>query len=105
MTGFGVTLVFSTAVMLAGCAGIHAKPEPVPEIRPGLLQGYLSREALPDSLSLLPPPPEAGSAAFALDEEVARKSFALRGSPRWTLATSDADLHSFRVRPPSTPAR
>jgi acid phosphatase (class A) len=69
------------------------KPEPVPEIRPGILQGYLPREALPNSLALLPPPPETGSAAFALDEDIARKNAALRGTPRWTTATSDADLH------------
>jgi acid phosphatase (class A) len=64
----------------------------VPEIRPGLLMGYLPKEALPNSLMLLPPPPPAGSAAFALDEDVARKSIALRGTPRWTQAAVDADL-------------
>jgi acid phosphatase (class A) len=64
----------------------------VPEFRPGLLAGYLPQEALPDSLALLPPPPAAGSAALALDEEVSRNSLALRDTPRWTLAISDADL-------------
>jgi acid phosphatase (class A) len=64
----------------------------VPEIRPGLLQGYLPRDAVPNSLALLPPPPAAGSAAFALDEDVARRSVALRGTPRWEQAALDADL-------------
>jgi acid phosphatase (class A) len=64
----------------------------VPEIRPGILQGYLSKEALPNSLALVPAPPAAGSAAFTLDEDVARKSIALRGTERWTQATLDADL-------------
>ena len=77
----------------AAPAWTRAGPRPVPEIRPGLLQGYLAREALPNSLALLPPPPDKGSAAFALDEEIARKSSALRGTPRWAMATSDADLH------------
>jgi acid phosphatase (class A) len=79
---------------VAGCAsGPHrAQPAPVPEIRPGLMQGYLPQEALPDSLALIPPPPAAGSAAFAFDEEVARKSLALRGTPRWALAAVDAEL-------------
>lgn len=86
-------LLVVVAAILASCASMNRKPEPVPEIRPGILQGYLPREALPNSLALLPPPPEKGSAAFALDEEVARKSVALRGTPRWTIATSDADLH------------
>jgi hypothetical protein len=64
----------------------------VPEIRPGLLMGYLPKEALPNSLLLLPPPPPAGSVAFALDEDFARKSLAQRGTPRWTQAAVDADL-------------
>ena len=64
----------------------------VPEIRPGILPGYLSPGALPDSLALIPPPPAAGSAALALDEAVSQNSLALRDTPRWTLAASDADL-------------
>lgn len=80
--------------IIAGCVSSakSTKSEAVPEIRPGLLKGYLSKEAFPNSLALLPPPPSAGSAAFALDEDVARRSVALRGTPRWTLATLDADL-------------
>lgn len=80
--------------LLAGCAGFErqSKPAAVPEIRPGILAGYLQPEALPNSLALLPPPPAAGSAAFALDQEVSRKSLALRGTPRWKLAAEDANL-------------
>jgi acid phosphatase (class A) len=88
----GLALAFGVAA--AGCAGVGApaRPAPVPEIRPGILAGYLPREALPNSLALLPAPPAAGSGAFTLDEEVVRQSLALRGTPRWTLAVSDADL-------------
>ncbi|MCH1921385.1 phosphatase PAP2 family protein [Shewanella sp. A3A] len=64
----------------------------VPEIRPGYLQGYLAQSELPDSLALLPPPPAEGSLAYALDLEIARTNVALRDSPRWQLATRDADL-------------
>lgn len=60
---------------------------------PGLLAGYLAPETLPDSLALIPPVPAAASAARALDEEISRRSFALRDTPRWTLAMSDAELH------------
>jgi acid phosphatase (class A) len=56
------------------------------------LAGYLEPEALPNRLALLPPPPAEGSAAFALDEAVSRKSLALRGTPRWELASEDAEL-------------
>ena len=60
----------------------------VPEIRSDILAGYLSPGELPDSLALIPPPPAAGSAALALDEAVSQNRFALRDTPRWTLAAS-----------------
>jgi len=79
--------------MIVGCAGFQKQsPDPVPEIMPGILVGYLDPATLPDSLTLLPPPPADGSAAFALDEEVSRKGLALRGTPRWDLAARDAEL-------------
>ena len=89
-----IILVLLGIAITAGCAGLQAqrKPAPVPEIRPGILAGYLKPEVLPNSLALLPPPPAARSAAFAFDEEVSKKSLALRGSPRWELAVEDANL-------------
>jgi acid phosphatase (class A) len=79
---------------LVGCASVGGRSEPasVPEIRPGILAGYLSPAALPDSLVLLPPPPADGSTAYALDEDISRRALALRGSPRWMLAEQDAQL-------------
>ncbi len=81
-------------VFIAGCTGFdkQRKPEAIPEVRPGILKGYLPSEVLPDSLALLPPPPTAGSISYALDEEVSRQSLAMRGTPRWKLAIEDADL-------------
>ena len=67
-------------------------PAAVKEIRPGLLEGYLSPEEFPNSLELLPAPPEEGSAAFALDKETSQRSLALRGTPGWEQANRDADL-------------
>lgn len=55
-------------------------------------RGYLSDSELPDSLTLLPTPPEEGSASFALDLTYSQKSFALRETPAWALAIQDADL-------------
>lgn len=63
----------------------------VPEIRAGVLAGYLPKEQAPDSLALLPPPPAPGSAAFAHDE-AASAAYSLRGTPRWEQAIVDADL-------------
>ena len=74
------------------CNLANAQSANVPEIRPGVLAGYLSQEVLPNSLALLPPPPATGSAALALDEEISRKSRELRGTERWTLAAEDANF-------------
>ena len=86
--------VLALLAIIAGCAGFEgqSKPAAVPEIHPGILAGYLPSEALPNSLALIPPPPAEGSAALALDEEVHRKSLALRDTPRWELAAKDAEL-------------
>lgn len=86
--------VLACIAITAGCDRIERQSEPaaVPEIRPGILAGYLQQEALPNSLELVPPPPAADSAALALDEEVSRRSLALRGTPRWELAIEDANL-------------
>lgn len=72
--------------------GMQKTLEPVPEIRPGILQGYLPVKELPNSLALLPSPPTDDSVAFALDDEVNFESLALHGTPRWDLAALDADL-------------
>ena len=87
-------LVLACILAIAGCASVDTVkiPAEVPEIHPGLLAGYLPPEALPNSLALIPPPPEQGSAALAFDEEVSRKALALRDTPRWELATEDANL-------------
>ncbi|MCX5883740.1 MAG: phosphatase PAP2 family protein [Deltaproteobacteria bacterium] len=87
-------VVLMSVAIIAGCACYDGRIQPVavPEFRADFLSGYLSTETTPSSLALLPPPPATGSAAFALDEEISRRSFALRDTPRWLLAISDADL-------------
>ncbi|WP_136513626.1 acid phosphatase [Geomonas edaphica] len=72
----------------AGNAVVNPGPGPIP----GTLQGYLSTSALPDSIALLPPPPAEGTAALTLDTEISQRSFALKDTPRWAQAISDADL-------------
>jgi hypothetical protein len=44
---------------IAGCTGLDRlnKPAFVPEFMPGLLQGYLPPESLPNSISLASPSP------------------------------------------------
>ena len=80
--------------LLLGCASAPQVeiPTSVPELRPGIISGYLPRNALPDSLALLPPPPAPGSAAQAADEAAFLATVPLRGTPRWALAARDANL-------------
>jgi acid phosphatase (class A) len=87
--------IFTSALLLAGCTGLEkpSEAERFQEVCPGIMQGYLPSDALPDSLTLLPPPPAEGSAAYALDREISRHSLALQGSPRWKLAAKDANLN------------
>jgi acid phosphatase (class A) len=63
------------------------------QVTPASVAGYLPENALPDSLSLLPPPPAPGSAAQAQDDATAKAALSLFGSPRWLQATDDADLN------------
>lgn len=89
-----ITIVLVCMAFMVSCAGLkkQSKPEPVPEIRPGILQGYLPVEMLPNSLKLLPPPPAENSTSLALDKDVSRQSLSLLGTNRWKLAAKDAEL-------------
>ena len=74
------------------CSNAWGQAVAVKEIKPGILEGYLAADELPNSLKLLPPTPQEGSAAFACDDEASRESLKLRGSARWNQAIADANL-------------
>jgi acid phosphatase (class A) len=84
-------LVFLT---LVGCATVSppTSPDGLSGGRPGYVIGYLKPEELPNGQAFLPPPPVAGSTAFSADEEAYKSTRKLRDTPRWALATRDADL-------------
>jgi acid phosphatase (class A) len=86
-----LALVMAIGLVAAGAA-FAGDPADVPEVRPGVLKGYLALEALPDSVALLPPPPPVGSAAALLDQTVAAANLGLRDTARWRLAAMDSDL-------------
>lgn len=86
------TLMLFGMVFNALSTDALAQPAPVEEIRPGRLPGYLPADSLPNALALIPPAPAQDSAAFAWEHDVNQRIQALRGGPRWALATQDNDL-------------
>ena len=90
----GVVLAVVASACVAACA---TRPEAaqdavvVPERSPGVTIGYLDGVAF-DSAALVPAPPAPGTAAHALDDDIARRALALHDSRRWQQATVDADL-------------
>lgn len=90
---FVLAASLACAVSVPGCAASGNMPEAAAQSgRVDTLPGYLPEGAVPDSLALIPPPPARGSAAFSHDEAVGRDALRLRGTPRWSMATEDADL-------------
>ena len=88
-TRLAATMLF---LALSGCASAPSDTKVLtPEIRPGVAVGYLAAADIPDSALLLPPPPAAGSRAFAADLE-ASELRQQRDSPRWQQAKRDAVL-------------
>jgi len=53
---------------------------------------FLSLDSVPDSVFLLPPPPQEGEGEFAADIAAYEAGQALRGTPRWEQAKKDADI-------------
>ena len=88
------TIVLSLMAFSAVSSEITApaKPEPVGELSPDVLHGYLPLASLPNGLTLIPLPPEKNSAALNYDLDVNQSMLELRGSDRWDLAISDANL-------------
>lgn len=60
-------------------------------------KGYLQSNAMHNISKFLPPPPKKGTARFALDEKISKDTLKLRNTPRWELATKDADLSELNI--------
>ena len=95
-------LVFSFifGLLIFGCVQQSTTEKPItslskniPEISKGILKGYLTEQELPNSLKLVSPPPEEGSAAYALDLEIAAMYVASGDEARKEQAAKDAVLH------------
>jgi membrane-associated phospholipid phosphatase len=71
------------------CAGL-------PVEMPGAADSaYLSPEAMPDGLRILPPPPEKNGPRAITDRQVFAATRRLKGTARWRVATSDVDTDAF----------
>jgi acid phosphatase (class A) len=55
------------------------------------VDGYLPKAAVPDMTKVLPAPPAAGTGVAADDKAAFVNTRKLEGSPRWDLATTDAN--------------
>jgi acid phosphatase (class A) len=92
-TPFQMRTALSLGVLLSLGGQVMAQaPAAAPPMRTSLGAGYLGAANLPDSIALLPPPPAPGSPALRRDEQNEQRALAMRGTARWTLATSDANL-------------
>ena len=88
-----VPLLLVLTLVLAACTTTGEAPvADVPEIRPGILQGYLPMDKPLDSLAFVPPAPEPGSPEQAADDAFSARMLTLRGTARWDLAAADAHL-------------
>ena len=56
---------------------------------------YLSPEATPDGVRILPPSPVAGGPVALADRQVFAATRRLQGSPRWKVAASDVHTEAF----------
>lgn len=89
-----ILLVLLLIVSLNGCASYNYAriSRNIKEAYPGQPEGYLKADELPNSILLLPPPPQYGSAAWTNDMEISVKYLNSDDSLRWRQAHLDANL-------------
>lgn len=85
-------IVFVSIIVSLSYTKDNSLSSQILEIKPGILQGYLDQEILPNSLNLIPEAPMPNSSIQKLDDVISQDSFVLQGTPRWEMAKKDADL-------------
>lgn len=92
LAGFCTAVLTLLLTACIGPANTEWTAQEVPEIHPGMLQGYLPMEERLKSIEFVPLAPDPDSAQQRLDEAVSQQALALRDTPRWELAIQDAQL-------------
>jgi len=89
-----VFTVLLVAIILSGCVPVQYAhlAKDLKEAYPGQPEGYLTVFNLPNSKTILPPPPQPESAALALDIEISEKYLKSDDLLRWKQAQTDANL-------------
>lgn len=90
-------------VRLPGDAAVLCNPIRIPTRCAGLAvetiapvnHAYLSPEATPDGIRILPPPPEQGGPVAIADRRLFAATRRLQGTPRWKVATADTHSKTF----------
>lgn len=87
-------IILVIILSLGGCASSNYTriSRGLKEAYPGQPEGYLKADELPNSVLLLPPPPQPGSAAWANDMDISVKYLNSNDSLRWKQAQVDAIL-------------
>ncbi len=88
------TYIAMLSLVIGACATTEraTTAEEVPEIYPGILQGYLPMDDRLASVEFVPPAPTPDSPRQAMDDRVVAQMLPLRDSARWNLARQDAQL-------------
>ncbi|MBT2144360.1 MULTISPECIES: phosphatase PAP2 family protein [unclassified Rhodanobacter] len=82
-------LILAAATVLGGCANDDRSASAAGSAKEAV--GYLAPAQRPRATGVLPPAPQAGSARYEADRQIFKATRQLQGTPRWTLATGDAD--------------
>lgn len=106
-----LTIIVLTILLFSCTQQVTTKEQPrtslskeIKEIRPGILEGYLSKDEIPNSLKLIPPPPQKGSAAYQLDQAIAAKYVAMKDEKRKAQAAEAFNIISdVKISEETTP--
>lgn len=91
---FKIPAAVLIAILLYGCspANYYHLAKDLKEAYPGQPEGYLTIYDIPNSKTVLPPPPKPGSAAHELDLGISEMYLKSDDSVRWRQAQIDANL-------------